>query len=237
MERAKYMRKLVHGGIKGLKAEVVTGETMAGTVRSLASRPSVLLQDNIARPKSEACGAFLDFWASLRAPTRIPVLDRFCAEAAATYGPSIYIAELTDHAAIMRFQGAELVKRWNRDATGLNIYATFPHYYQARGLSNIRNVVTRPCGYLGRNLLVLETGGSVASDFIQLPLTCAAGALAYVVHYSITVPIDDLVAAASKDFHTQDCAWLDLGAGIPAEPPFVVKVMRAARGRREDTSP
>ena len=210
---------------RGVKTLLMEGPVSAMALRQAPSP----VQDNLDRPASAPCAAFLDHWLAIRDGRLVPTVTRFCESAAATFAPASTIVELQDNMAPVRYQGAALIERWGADITGQDLYRTFPYYSRVRALANVTKVATLPCGYFGINRLTLPKKGEVTSSFIQLPLLSADGAAIYVVHFSAAEPGAG-AAGAARYYQTRGTGWIDIGAGVPARRPYLLDAPRAAAG-------
>src|SRR5882762_8201739 len=87
---------------------------------------------------SRDCQGFADRWAELRRGALVPAFDTFIDAAPSEHIPSCYILEFKSHGpAMVRFQGTELVDRWQQDLTGTDIHATLTHFARSRSLANM----------------------------------------------------------------------------------------------------
>ncbi len=182
--------------------------------------PPPINQDFLRGQWSESCCGFIDYWASLRRGALVPTFEQFSETMSARFTPSVYIVELTDEAAIVRFQGTELVERWAGDLTGHDIHTGFPHYFRSRSLWNMRNVATFPCGLFGRAAYLTSRGRNVTSDHIQLPLAAAEGSAPRLVHYSDKVTDDAVGETIAQYAKIHKHEWFDIGAGVPPTLPL-----------------
>jgi hypothetical protein len=87
---------------------------------------AVFAQNNLGRPMAPDLFSFLDCWSSARRTSLVPTLDQFCEVVAPIYGPHSYIVELAKIDVSIRFQGAELVKRWKGNRLGESLTAVSP---------------------------------------------------------------------------------------------------------------
>lgn len=211
---------------RGVKTVLVEGP--AG-IDSLREHPAAS-QNNLNRPGPGACSEFFDHWDRVRDGRPVPTIIRFCEALTGPLAAACSIAELQDNAAIVRFQGVELIDRWGQDLTGRDLYDTFPYYARTRALANIACVIARPCGYFGSNRVEVPGKGNVASHFVQLPLLSEDGATAYVAHFSRVMPEAPDAHPNGRYYQTNNTGWIDLGAGVPEHCPYLLTAPRAANG-------
>ncbi len=169
---------------------------------------------------AEKCHAFYRFWSALRGDAMAAPFEAFADAAAPEFLPSTYIVEVTDTAAIVRFQGTELVDRWRKDITGRDVNGFFPPPVKARALANLRNVATLPCGLLARHLAATSAERTIMSDVILLPLAVPLERLPRLVCYSVQDRTRAHDEGLVKSYKTLNSAWIDIGAGVPAAPPL-----------------
>ncbi len=173
---------------------------------------------------SDDCRAFIAHWAQLRGdillPTSfLPTTETFFDHPTGQFAPYLYVVELRDDVALVRFQGTVLDERWTVQLTGKDLHDGMPATLRRRSLSNMRQIVSQPCGYLARNTYATSLDRNVTADLVQLPLAVQDGRLPRVVCLSLMQRDDDMEETVSG-FHTEALEWIDLGAGVPPEPPL-----------------
>jgi hypothetical protein len=168
---------------------------------------------------SDDCRAFITHWAQLRGNALIPATETFFDNPEARFAPCLYVVDLTGDTALVRLQGTALDERWTARLTGKDLHDGMSATVRRRSLSNMRQIVAQPCGYLARNVYRTSTDRDVIADLVQLPLAVQAGRPPRVVCLSLMQRDDDMEETVA-DFHTEALAWIDLGAGVPRDPPL-----------------
>jgi len=164
-------------------------------------------------------GAFIAHWKGLRDGAFTPASEAFLDHPAPQFAANTYIVEMTTAGAMVRYQGADLVERWMRDFTGHELHEGRLPEFKKRSLSNMSYVVDQPCGYLLRLSFSTSTGRKMSSDLVQLPLAVSPGKPRRVVCYSHLHEGPVWQETVAKYLETHRSTWLDLGAGVPGEPP------------------
>ena len=177
------------------------------------------LRQNLGTYWSEGSHNFLAHWAGLRASALIPATEDFLDAPLLRLAPHIYIVELIDDVALVRLQGTALDERWTIQLTGRDLHEGLPDKVRQRSMANMRRIVTQPCGYLARNVYTTSLNRAVTDDLMQLPLGVRAGRPPRVVCLTLMERDEDMGETVSS-FHTEALAWLDLGAGVPKNPPI-----------------
>ncbi|MBY0509910.1 MAG: PAS domain-containing protein, partial [Rhodospirillaceae bacterium] len=124
---------------------------------------------------SDDCRAFIAHWAQLRGDAILPTTETFFDHATGQFAPYLYVVELTDDVALVRFQGTVLDERWAAQLTGKDLHEGMPATLRRRSLSNMRRIVSQPCGYIARNAYATSLGRTVTADLVQLPLAARDG--------------------------------------------------------------
>jgi hypothetical protein len=187
-------------------------------------------QDNLRRHWSEQCCNFIDYWAGLRGKSKFPTFKQYSETMSGGLTPCTYVVELVDEEAIVRFQGTELVKRWQVDHTGDDIHAGFPQNAKTQSLRNMRDVATHPCGLLWRSIYLTPKKRSVVSDCVLLPLAVEEGCLPRIVQYSAKVGNDPYADDDTEFLSALEFDWLDIGFGVPTSPPLSIDIKRSVAG-------
>jgi len=179
---------------------------------------NVLLQ-RLGAVWSDDCRAFITHWAQLRGDAVLPTTETFFDHPTGRFAPYLYVVELLDDTALVRLQGTVLDERWTVRLTGKDLHEGMPATLRRRSLSNMRRIVSQPCGYLARNIYATSMDRNVMADLVQLPLAVREGRPPRVVCLSLMQRDDDMEETVSG-FRTEALEWIDLGAGAPADPPL-----------------
>ena len=164
-------------------------------------------------------GAFVAHWKTLRAGAIMPTSAHFLDNPAAPFATNSYIAELTSEGAIVRYQGSDLVERWMRDFTGVELHQGRNPVFKAHSLSNMTCVANQPCGYLLQLSFSTSTGRKMGADLVQLPLSVKPGKPRRIVCFTQPNLEREWQETIAKYLETHRGEWIDLGAGVPDAPP------------------
>lgn len=168
---------------------------------------------------SDDCRAFIAHWAQLRGHTALlPTTETFFDHPTGRFAPYLYVVELTDDSALVRLRGTVLDERWTARLTGKDLHDGLPAIIRRRSLSNMRRIVSKPCGYLARNIYTTSLDRDVTADLVQLPLAVRDGRPPRIVCLSLMRRDDDMDETVAG-FRTEALEWIDLGAGVPPDPP------------------
>ncbi|MBL8643789.1 MAG: PAS domain-containing protein [Rhodospirillaceae bacterium] len=166
------------------------------------------------------CQAFLDHWRALprRAGAVLPHTNDYLDKAPATFMASVFIHELIDDRLMVRFMGSDLVQRWQRDDTGREFAGSMPLSARQRVAGIAKTLIMHPCGMVQHGVMGTSAGREATFEGVLLPLAVDADAPPRIVVFSAV--LDNL--ARQEHSHTIASAgqrdWIDLGAGVPAEP-------------------
>jgi hypothetical protein len=163
---------------------------------------------------------FFEHWCSLRDVGHAPTSESFLDSPSPTFMSTCYICELTDEGAMVRFHGTELVERWDVDLTGDDIHRARRGPITERSLSNMRHVVEHPCGCLVRISYSTSKARLLHSELIQLPLAVQEGRAPRFACYVQKDVGQDWEETAVRYMETHGMFWVDIGAGVPTEPPL-----------------
>ena len=179
------------------------------------------IADNLpVKFEAEKCGAFLRHWLALRKTDLVPHCRTFLDGPPFALMPNVIIQEVTSLGLRVRFFGTDMVERWRRDITGSLMGAGFPPAAVERLCLNAAQIVSYPCGMHQIDEVASTMGRNVKFEAIVLPLAVDEGLAKRVVAYSHM--LDHLRSEEGNDhfLHTSLNEWVDLGAGMPALPPF-----------------
>jgi hypothetical protein len=165
--------------------------------------------------------AFIDFWESLRdGDALVPTSEAFLDSSAASFMATVYMGEVTPAGVIVRFHGTELVRRFGRDLTGLEIHAGRGERMKRRSLANVKHMIERPCGLMSRWMYATEKDRLIFATTVILPLTPKPGRPPRIVCHSLADEVADYSVVKEGYFATDKTMWIDIGAGMPAEQPY-----------------
>lgn len=131
----------------------------------------------------------------------------------------VFIHEVLDDGLIVRFMGTALVQRWQRDDTGQVFGAQLDADSRLKVVNIARKITQHPCGLLQHGVLGTSSGREAVFEGVLLPLIAQAGAPPRIVVYSVMLDALDREEHGSTFASVGKRCWLDLGAGVPSEPP------------------
>ena len=153
----------------------------------------------------------------------IPSFENLSTSLNAHLTPFTYVLDIEGDSAFCRFLGTGMVDRWKVDFTGGDLMAMFAEDARVNILSNFRNVVEHRCGFVGDLIAVLEGRAAVAEDMIQLPLSIKPERPPSVIGFANRNKDREGPDAYEEVASTNRGEWIDLGNGVPSNPPYVFK--------------
>lgn len=165
------------------------------------------------------CAAFFAHWQSLRAGALVPTVAAFVDRPSPSHAPYLFMATVDGDDIIVRLEGTALVERWGRDITGQRLFATKSEEYRRAIAENFNRVIAHPCGCYALNEYMSGRQRYVAVHVLYLPLSDAPGRPARIVGYSTETEKRSDNELLVDRRRTVEAAWVDLGAGVPADPP------------------
>jgi len=170
-------------------------------------------------PKS--CCDFFDFWLSLRENTVVPAFKKYSLTLHPAFLSSTFIVDPRDGGARMRFQGTNLVDKWNMDIAGKDLLSFMTEEVREVAYANYRTMADTPYGHFNTLVMSQDNGRNVPAGIIQLPLAIEGQPGNSLVGFlSLAEDLEQnrfLEQTAAKD---GPGFWIDVGAGVPANPPF-----------------
>lgn len=164
--------------------------------------------------------AFYDHWRSLRGEDLMPTSETYLDKSSPDFMGTSYICDLTTEGAIVRFHGVELIERWGADYTGQDLNQGRREPIVERAVSNMTKVVSQPCGWLIKLSFSTSKSRLLHSELIQLPLKVQEGRPPRLISYSQKDVGAEWEETAVRYMETHGMHWVDVGAGVPADPPF-----------------
>jgi hypothetical protein len=169
--------------------------------------------------ESESCKAFLLHWLDLRGDDLMPSSRTFLDHPPALLMPYVLMQDVLPEGLMVRFMGTAVVERWQRDLTGHYFGEGLPKDQYDRLYIHGATVATHPCGLRQVGELRSSTGRTLTFEAVLLPLSVDAGRPPRLVVFSHMR--NQLQRQEHSDRFSKPGTrwWLDLGAGIPQEPP------------------
>ena len=175
--------------------------------------------------RSENGLGFLQHWQSLRTENQlVPAQDTFFDQPHPTYAPYLYIVEVSGQDLLVRLMGTKVVERWGRDKTGESLGLGQPPSIYNALLENARTAASFPCGFQTVIKVAVNNGAEMSLEAIALPLKVKAGRPDRVVAYSEALQTLKYGDQSERYIDLPDGTWIDIGVGVPEEPPLVVNV-------------
>jgi hypothetical protein len=137
----------------------------------------------------------------------MPTVEAWLSTVPAWIATNSLRAELLSGDALVLFIGSDLIFRRARNSSGSSIFAPFPSRRES-GMKNLRAVVTHPCGIVRQGTVQLSE--QPLKDVV-VPLQAPRNRLPQFIVFSWDLPGNGPVP--------WQASWLDIGAGVPAEPP------------------
>lgn len=178
------------------------------------------IADEIDSGWSSDIREFFAAWCALRGDSAMPASEDFFDRADPGLLSTTYVCDMTDEGAVMRFQSIELVQRWGVDVTGAEIHRDVSATFKERSLHNMRRVVNHPCGCLIKLSFSTSKGRLLHSEVVQLPLAVQPGRWPRVLGHALHDVGREWEEASAGYRETRKVVWLDIGAGVPPEPPL-----------------
>lgn len=174
--------------------------------------------------KSKDCQGFFEHWQSLRVDgTLIPSQRDFLDNPQPNYAPFIHISEVTGTGTmIVRLMGTGLVERWGKDKTGEAMGEGQPQHVRAALYGNSRQVITTPCGLRSEIEMAASSGSEMVIEAVTLPIGVEPGRPGRLVDYSALMRKLEYGEHSERYKSLANVEWIDLGAGVPDDPPMVI---------------
>lgn len=176
--------------------------------------------------QSKDCRGFFEHWQSLRADGSIlPSQKDFLDNADPRYAPFTHISEVDDAGVmIVRLMGTALVERWGKDKTGEAMAADQPEEVREALYGNTRKVISTPCGLRSEIELAGSSGSEMIIEAITLPIGVEPGRPGRLVAYSALMRKLEYGEHSQQYKSLANVEWIDIGAGVPGDPPQVVRL-------------
>jgi len=175
--------------------------------------------------QSEDCQGFFNHWKSLRTGRDIiPTQKDFLDHADPRYAPHTHISELgPDGSMIVRLMGTALVERWGKDKTGEAMGEGQPSDVREALYSNTRLVIATPCGLRSEIELATSSGSEMVIEAVTLPIAVEPGKPGRLVAFSAVMRKLEYGEHSQRYKSLANVDWIDIGAGVPDDPPMVVE--------------
>lgn len=170
---------------------------------------------------TESCQAFYQNWNDLRDSADIPHTRAFLDQPAPRLMPSVFILELTEEGAVIRFMGTALVELWGGDYTNKVFGGDLPEQATASLRANSKNVVEQPCGLVEISEFATRSGLTFQMEAVLLPLAVEPDRPSRFCSFSQLIdPSDDPGGDVSHYKTKQKATWIDVGFGVPGIEPI-----------------
>ena len=167
----------------------------------------------------ERCLVFREHWKSLRGSGLVPTLENFLDHPEPTYAPYLFIIDVTPEGLRVRLQGTVLVERWARDYTGTILFLKKSPEFRKTSSHNFATLTAHPCALYTVDEFVSTNARLSKACTILLPLATQIGRAPTVVGYSHETEALRTDEKFIAKCNTRNATWLDLGTGIPPQPP------------------
>ncbi|MBL8642286.1 MAG: PAS domain-containing protein [Rhodospirillaceae bacterium] len=165
--------------------------------------------------------AFFAHWRSIPRAGLIPALSDYLDRPKPDIQPFSMIVDLGPHGMPVRLFGTGLTELLGLDATGFDYTQAVRPSRRAQVLERDAMCATHPCGLRVTLEAVSGNGRAYTTTVLMLPLLRGPGV------YSL-VRVSDISnyqtgPAAAEPIHIShyaDAQWVDIGAGVPATPPW-----------------
>jgi hypothetical protein len=171
---------------------------------------------------SAECYAFVEFWKSLRGDALMPTTEDFLDRMSPRFVRASYLVDVLADRTVIRFQGTELNERWGLDATGQDLSMGRSKTMQARMVALLEVLAAQPCAYVCRSAYVTSRARPIETAIVCLPLAVKPGRAPRTVSFTTEVVALDDGEVAWNRFDMLEHGWLDIGAGVPDEPPVLL---------------
>ena len=173
---------------------------------------------------SQNCVGFFEHWKSVRKDgALVPLQSDFLDHPHPLYAPHLYIIEMVGRNLIIRLMGTRLVERWGRDRTGEDLLKDQPDNFRDVLLANGMTADSTPCGFKTVIEFASTTGNRMLIEALSLPLDTGQENVVRRVTFSEVAEKRDYQDFTGQYLGTPEAEWVDVGAGIPDQPPLNVK--------------
>lgn len=164
-------------------------------------------------------GGFFAAWEALRTGNAIPHFRAVFESLSSEMIPRLMILEEAGEGrAVVRFMGTRFVELWGEDITGNDRFALMPPRVATAARDNVARVLAQPCGMCNFGVHAMLARADLQIESVLLPALNDTGKPRRVLGFGQEVPARlsgdgvPLVEVVSRE-------WLDIGFGVPAEPP------------------
>lgn len=168
--------------------------------------------------QSSGCQAFYDHWRRLSGDAMLPHTRTYFDHPTPLMRCS-FIFELVPEGSLVRLMGTELVARWQQNVTGEYLESHMVPSDAKRLSSDLKTVCAHPVGATGVGEAKTSTNRPLGFEAVILPLAVDAGKPPRCVVYRECHGELDFHERKVGFYWPQNRAWIDLGAGMPAEMP------------------
>ena len=164
---------------------------------------------------------FIAWWLALPRENCVPTLADTLDKSDPTFAPWTCIIDMvSDDLLKIRLFGTGLVQAFG-EITGQNYLDYMPNELRGPIAKSNRVVLDKPCGRLTRASAITNSGREVVLGMVSLPVA-HKGALTQIAKYVRIIDTLDYREGLSKVYRVQHQSWLDIGAGLPTQPPHAV---------------
>jgi hypothetical protein len=164
---------------------------------------------------------FVAWWQSLPREDGVPTLAAALDKAEPTFAPWTCIIDMAIEEVLkIRLFGTGLVQAFG-EITGHNYLDYMPNDLRGPIKQSNRVILDTPCGRLTRASAITNSGREVVLGMVSLPVA-HKGVLTQIAKYVRIIDTLDYREGLSKVYRVQHQSWLDIGAGLPQQPPHAV---------------
>lgn len=174
---------------------------------------------------STRASVFFDHWQSLRSGNDMPTSEAFLDNPNPRIQANAFIFELASETrTVFRLVGTEIVMIWGKDFTKLSVEEAFTADLAATYLADPRACIPNACGLWEQGIFGDTRGREVILELMYVPLKVQSERPARLGGFLNWHGTSDTAASRMGLIALTRRHWIDIGAGIPTNPPKVFKV-------------
>jgi len=221
------------GCSRGMPALGAPGDDTAGFM-TVQQRDFDYIRSGVVPPVQDGTvSAFVDFWRqeAARAGLPIPRKPDFTIQRLKPFLATYYVAEWTGDDLVNRLVGSELDRQLGETLTGCSFLARYSGAQRTYFETFWPLVLRQPCGVISARTRHRGDGNAQQIEGVALPLADASGVPRFLCGVGTVSNIFEARAANGIASVTIDYVrFLDLGAGIPDDPPDPALFNQAVSG-------
>jgi hypothetical protein len=171
--------------------------------------------------QTPSCRAFFQHWRDIAAVGSVPHSNAFLDAAPPDLIPFAYIHDVHPDGLLVRFMGTGLVQRWRHDLTGRLFGGHLDVDAREKLRATMAILAELPCGMRQMGRLGSSVGRALSFEAVSLPLAVDPGRVPRVTIFSQILGDMDENEHSNQFRAAGNREWLDLGWGVPPEPPPV----------------